>query len=97
MFLFSQFDVVGAWAGLRAGHPGVIWTDLKLVWPTMLDDVAKRRFIQIGLLAWVILLALAVTSPTFMLRAMGGKSWQTLHRTGVWGGDRGVVFTIFGW
>ena len=80
VFLFSQFDVAGAYEGVKAGHPGVIWTDLKLVWPTMVDDVTKRRFIQVGLLAWVILLALAVTSPTFMLRAMGGKSWQTLHR-----------------
>ena len=25
-------------------------------------------------------LALAVTSPTFVLRAMGGKNWQRLHR-----------------
>jgi sulfoxide reductase heme-binding subunit YedZ len=31
-------------------------------------------------LAWVILLALAVTSPQRVLRAMGGKSWQRLHR-----------------
>jgi len=40
----------------------------------------KRRFIQVGLLAWVILLALAVTSPTAVLRWMGGKNWQRLHR-----------------
>jgi sulfoxide reductase heme-binding subunit YedZ len=28
----------------------------------------------------VILLALAVTSPQRVLRAMGGKNWQRLHR-----------------
>jgi sulfoxide reductase heme-binding subunit YedZ len=46
----------------------------------MVDDALKRRFIQVGLFAWIILLALAVTSPTFILRAMGGKNWQRLHR-----------------
>lgn len=80
VFLFSGFDVPSAWAGLQAGHVGPFFAQLKTVWPTMVDDVQKRRFIQVGLLAWFILLALAVTSPMFMLRAMGGKSWQTLHR-----------------
>jgi len=31
-------------------------------------------------LAWIILLALALTSPAFIMRAMGGKNWQRLHR-----------------
>lgn len=80
VFLFSGFDVQTTLDGLKAGHLGVVWTQLKVVWPTMLDDVLKRKFIQVGLFAWVILLALALTSPTFMLRAMGGKNWQRLHR-----------------
>ena len=46
----------------------------------MVDDAVKRRFIQVGLLAWTILLALALTSPAFIMRAMGGKNWQRLHR-----------------
>ena len=46
----------------------------------MVDDLLKRRFIQVGLFAWLILLALAVTSPAFIMRAMGGKNWQRLHR-----------------
>jgi sulfoxide reductase heme-binding subunit YedZ len=46
----------------------------------MVRDLEKRRFIQVGLLAWVILLALAVTSPVLVLRRMGGKNWQRLHR-----------------
>ena len=45
----------------------------------MLDDLKKRRFIQVGLFAWVILLALAVTSPAFVMRRMGGKNWRRLH------------------
>jgi sulfoxide reductase heme-binding subunit YedZ len=80
VLLFSGYDVPTAVAGLRAGHLLEPWVQLKVIWPVMLDDVEKRRFIQVGLLAWTILLALAVTSPQRLLRAMGGKNWQRLHR-----------------
>ena len=80
IFLFSGYDITTAIAGLRAGHPGELVTQGKIVWPRMVDDALKRRYIQIGLFAWFLPLALAVTSPTFVLRAMGGKSWQRLHR-----------------
>jgi methionine sulfoxide reductase heme-binding subunit len=80
VFLFSGYDLLGAISGVRAGHLGVIWADWKTIWPTVLLDLEKRRFIQVGLFAWVILLALAVTSPTIVLRKMGGKNWQRLHR-----------------
>jgi sulfoxide reductase heme-binding subunit YedZ len=79
-FLFSGYDLPTALAGLRSGHPGELWTQWKLVWPTVVDDLVKRRFVQVGLFSWVILLALAVTSPIAMLRKMGGKNWQRLHR-----------------
>jgi methionine sulfoxide reductase heme-binding subunit len=80
IFLFSGYDVTTALAGLRAGHPGELVTQWKIIWPRMVDDALKRRFIQVGLFAWLILLSLAVTSPAFILRAMGGKNWQRLHR-----------------
>jgi sulfoxide reductase heme-binding subunit YedZ len=80
IFLFSGYDITTALTGLRAGHPGELITQWKIIWPRMVDDVLKRRFIQVGLFAWFLLLALAVTSPTFILRAMGGKNWQRLHR-----------------
>ena len=80
VFLFSGYDLPTVLAGLKAGHPGIIVDEWKMVWPTILGDLEKRRFIQVGLLAWVILLALAVTSPMFMLRWLGGKNWQRLLR-----------------
>jgi sulfoxide reductase heme-binding subunit YedZ len=80
IFLFSGYDVVAALSGIKQGHLTAIWTQAKAIWPDVLDDLKKRRFIQVGFLAWLILLALAVTSPTFMLRRMGGKNWQRLHR-----------------
>jgi sulfoxide reductase heme-binding subunit YedZ len=80
IFLFSGYDTAGAIAGLRAGHLGEPFRDFAQAWPSMLDDAEKRRFIQVGLAAWFILLALAVTSPQRVLRAMGGKAWNRLHR-----------------
>jgi sulfoxide reductase heme-binding subunit YedZ len=79
VFLFSGYDVPTVIAGLRAGHPGVVVEQWKLVWPTVLDDLKKRRFIQVGLFAWFLLFLLAVTSPAFVMRRMGGKAWRRVH------------------
>jgi sulfoxide reductase heme-binding subunit YedZ len=51
-----------------------------LDWHAMLADVVKRRFITVGMLAWVILSALAATSSAWAIRKLGGKRWQALHR-----------------
>jgi sulfoxide reductase heme-binding subunit YedZ len=79
IFLFSGYDVPTAWAGLRAGHPGSLVEQWKLVWPTVLDDLKKRRFIQVGLFGWLLLFVLAVTSPAFIMRWMGGQRWRQVH------------------
>ncbi|HVG26688.1 MAG TPA: protein-methionine-sulfoxide reductase heme-binding subunit MsrQ [Acidobacteriaceae bacterium] len=80
VFLFSGYDVPAAMAGVQAGHIAELWRQFKLVWPTMLADATKRPFVQIGLVAWVLLLVLAATSPQRVLRMMGGARWQALHR-----------------
>jgi len=80
VLLFSGFDLTGAITALRAAQIHVLKEHWLAVWPTMVDDITKRRFIQVGLLAYVILLALALSSPQWVLRKMGGKPWQTLHR-----------------
>ncbi len=43
-------------------------------------DLLKRRFIQVGMLAWLILLPLALTSTQWAIRKLGGRRWQQLHR-----------------
>ncbi len=80
IFLFTGYDIQTAWAGLTHGHLSVVWTQWQMVWPQVAEDLVKRRFIQVGLFSWVLLLALAVTSPNVMLRKLGGKNWQRLHR-----------------
>src|SRR5579863_2569326 len=46
---------------------------------TMLSDIAKRKFITIGVAAWLLLLPLAATSTNWAIRKMGGKNWNRLH------------------
>jgi sulfoxide reductase heme-binding subunit YedZ len=79
VILFSSYDVPTAVAGLRAGHLGEPWRQLMLIWPAIKGDLLKRRFIQVGFAAWVMLLVLAVTSPQRVLRWMGGKWWARVH------------------
>lgn len=54
--------------------------DMGLDCAAVLEDLAKRPFILVGTLAWAILLVLAVTSIPRLIRRMGGKRWQALHR-----------------
>jgi len=46
----------------------------------ILADFVKRRFITMGLIAFLSLIPLAVTSTKGWIRRMGGKRWQKLHR-----------------
>jgi sulfoxide reductase heme-binding subunit YedZ len=44
------------------------------------EDIAKRPWITVGFSVFLILLTLAITSPQAMVRRLGGKRWQALHR-----------------
>jgi methionine sulfoxide reductase heme-binding subunit len=46
----------------------------------MLHDIAKRRFITMGVAAYLLLLPLAITSTNWAIRKMGGKQWNRLHK-----------------
>ena len=80
VFLFSGYDLSAAIRGTLAAHPGELLTQWHLVWPTIWDDLKKRRFIQVGLFSWLLLFALASTSASSIMRCMGGRAWQRLHR-----------------
>ncbi|WP_263408068.1 protein-methionine-sulfoxide reductase heme-binding subunit MsrQ [Terriglobus tenax] len=94
LFLFSGYDINGAWEGIKSGHIGILFANFAAVWPTIWDDALKRRFVQVGLLSWFILLLLTLTSPQWVLRKMGGKPWQRLHR---WVYAAGILAIIHYW
>jgi sulfoxide reductase heme-binding subunit YedZ len=47
---------------------------------TMIDDVTKRKFIFMGVAAWLLLVPLALTSTNRAIRKLGGKNWNRLHK-----------------
>ncbi len=50
--------------------------DLAAIWA----DIVKRPYITVGMLAFTILVPLAVTSNNAMIRRLGSRTWQRLHR-----------------
>lgn len=46
----------------------------------IIADIIKRPYITVGMLAFLILLPLAVTSNNAMIRRLSGGTWQKLHR-----------------
>ncbi|MBX9588708.1 MAG: protein-methionine-sulfoxide reductase heme-binding subunit MsrQ [Hyphomonadaceae bacterium] len=50
--------------------------DLAAIWA----DIVKRPYITVGMLAFTLLVPLAVTSNTAMIHRLGGAAWQRLHR-----------------
>jgi sulfoxide reductase heme-binding subunit YedZ len=57
-----------------------LWFDHFFDLAAMWKDVLKRPFITVGFAAFVLLVPLAVTSTNAMVRRLGGKRWQALHR-----------------
>lgn len=57
-----------------------LWFDHFFDFADMFRDVAKRPFITVGFIAFVLLIPLAATSTNGMIRRLGGKRWQWLHR-----------------
>lgn len=55
-----------------------LWLDQFFDWGGIWRDILKRPFITVGMLAFLLLIPLAVTSPKSMLRRLG-KRWKTLH------------------
>jgi sulfoxide reductase heme-binding subunit YedZ len=62
-------------------HFGVwIAVDHFFDWPAMAADIAKRPYITVGVTALTLLVPLAATSTTGMIRRLGGQTWRRLHR-----------------
>jgi len=57
-----------------------LWFDHFFDVAEMLKDVVKRPFITVGFTAFVLLIPLAATSTNAMIKRLGGKRWQLLHR-----------------
>jgi sulfoxide reductase heme-binding subunit YedZ len=56
------------------------WFDQNLDLADIAKDLVKRPFIWLGMLCFVLMLPLAMTSSNAAIRWLGGKRWQQLHK-----------------
>ena len=57
-----------------------VWIDHFFNWAYIVDDITKRPYLTFGFMAYVLMIPLAITSTNAMVRRMGGRNWQRLHR-----------------
>lgn len=57
-----------------------VWFDRFFNLISVVQDVGKRPFILFGMLAFLLMVPLAITSTNKMVKRLGGKRWATLHR-----------------
>lgn len=81
-WLLRYRRMLGLFAFFYASMHFSIWLvlDQFFDWDAMLKDIVKRPYITVGFSALVLLIPLAVTSTNAMVRRLGAKRWQALHR-----------------
>jgi sulfoxide reductase heme-binding subunit YedZ len=57
-----------------------IWFDRYFNLKSVPGDIASRPFIAIGMLAFFLMVPLAITSTNKMVKRLGGKRWNKLHK-----------------
>ena len=60
----------------------LVWLllDLQLLWGEIWKDIVKRPYITVGMLSFVLLIPLAVTSNNLSIRKLGPLAWRRLHK-----------------
>lgn len=58
-------------------------------------DIVKRKFITVGFAALVLLIPLAVTSTSGMLKRLGARRWKRLHRLVYVAAGLGVIHFVW--
>jgi len=71
-----------------------VWLDKFFDVHEMLHDIAKRKFITMGMTAFALMIPLALTSTKWSIRKLG-KRWQALHRLIYFSAAAGVIHYIW--
>lgn len=74
--------LLGLFAFFYAALHFSVWIGLDhfFNWSQMGGDIVERPYITVGMLAFIGLVPLAVTSTTGMIRRLGARNWKRLHR-----------------
>ena len=57
-----------------------LWLDQQWGWAAIIKDITKRPYIIIGVLSFLALVPLAITSNNRSVKRLGAASWKKLHR-----------------
>ena len=68
-----------------------VWFDRYFNLKSVPGDVATRPFIAVGMAAFFLMIPLAITSTNKMVRRLGGKGWNRLHKLVYAAGVAGVI------
>jgi sulfoxide reductase heme-binding subunit YedZ len=88
---FLTYVIADRFAGLDFPDGFVAWSTARNLAASVGEDIYKRPFITIGFTAWTLMVPLAVTSTAGMIRRLGGKRWNLLHRLVYVSASLGVV------
>ncbi len=80
----------------------MIWLglDIQFRWDEVWKDILKRPYISIGMLGFVVMIPLALTSWNGAVRRMGAAAWRKLHKLAylaVAAGGIHYVLLVKGW
>ena len=76
LLIFIAFDRLAS-----LGFPSLLeWQTIRTLAASIGGEIVKRPYITVGFTSWVCMLLLALTSTVGMIRRLGAKRWQALHR-----------------
>ena len=68
-----------------------VWFDKSFNVSEAAVDITKRPFIAVGMVSFFLMVPLAITSSKAMVKRLGGKRWNILHRAVYLAGIGGVI------
>jgi len=77
---FLTYVILDRFASLDFPNGIASWTTARGLVLSIGADIYKRPFITIGFTAFMCMVPLAATSTAGMIRRLGGRRWQALHR-----------------
>ena len=77
---FLIYVIADRFAGLDFPDGFIAWSTVRNLARSVGEDIYKRPFITIGFTAWTTMVPLAATSTAGMIRRLGGRNWNLVHR-----------------
>ena len=77
---FLTYVIADRFAGLDFPDGFIAVSTARNLVKSIGEDIYKRPFITIGFSAWLTMVPLALTSTAGMIRRLGGRRWNLLHR-----------------